>query len=230
MLIEEKHINELYKFTRQHYVEHYDVQTELVDHLANDIEEIWVERPNLSFEEAKKIAFKKFGVFGFMEVVEQKQKQMSKKYWKILWGFMREWFQLPKIMLTLTGVLLSYYLLQFSITKYIFFGVFIIITGYVWVKLRKHKKEMKRKPQKWMLEDMLLLQGNIDAFVLATYPLHFANFVVDQEFTGGVATWLLSIVVTLTVLIIYISVEVIPVKAEKLLEKNYPEYKLSQNV
>lgn len=31
-------IQNLYTFTRQHYVEHYDLQTELVDHLANDIE------------------------------------------------------------------------------------------------------------------------------------------------------------------------------------------------
>ncbi len=56
------------KFTRQHYVEHYDLQTELVDHLANDIEKICEEQPNLSFEQAKTISFKKFGVFGFMDV------------------------------------------------------------------------------------------------------------------------------------------------------------------
>ena len=38
MKLTEEQIQQLYKFTRQHYVEHYDVQTELVDHLANDIE------------------------------------------------------------------------------------------------------------------------------------------------------------------------------------------------
>lgn len=41
MKLTPEQIQELYKFTRQHYVEHYDVQTELVDHLANDIEQIW---------------------------------------------------------------------------------------------------------------------------------------------------------------------------------------------
>ncbi|WP_320240732.1 hypothetical protein [Tenacibaculum sp. 1B UA] len=40
MKLTDQHIEQLYKFTRQHYVEHYDVQTELVDHLANDIEQI----------------------------------------------------------------------------------------------------------------------------------------------------------------------------------------------
>ena len=45
MKLTETQIENLYKFTRQHYVYHYDVQTELVDHLANDIEEIWLETP-----------------------------------------------------------------------------------------------------------------------------------------------------------------------------------------
>ena len=75
-------IQQLYKFTRQHYVEYYDVQTELVDHLANDIEQIWKEQPNLSFEQARDISFKKFGVFGFMDVVEARTNALNKKYWK----------------------------------------------------------------------------------------------------------------------------------------------------
>ena len=40
-----KNIEQLYKFTKDHFVDWYDLQTELVDHLANDIEEIrnfWV--------------------------------------------------------------------------------------------------------------------------------------------------------------------------------------------
>jgi len=55
MKLTSQQIQQLYKFTRQHYVEYYDVQTELVDHLANDIEQIWKEQPNLSFEKARDI-------------------------------------------------------------------------------------------------------------------------------------------------------------------------------
>ena len=65
MKLTSQHIDQLYKFTRAHYVEWYDLQTELVDHLANDIENIWEKEPNLSFDQAKNKAFKKFGIFGF---------------------------------------------------------------------------------------------------------------------------------------------------------------------
>ena len=36
-------IDRLYRFTREHFVEYYDVQTELVDHLASAIEKQWRE-------------------------------------------------------------------------------------------------------------------------------------------------------------------------------------------
>ncbi|WP_440120244.1 hypothetical protein [Tenacibaculum sp. Ill] len=89
MKLTDQHIEQLYRFTRQHFVEHYDVQTELVDHLANDIEQIWEENPTLTFEQARENSFKKFGMFGFMTVVEKKQKQLGKKYRKIIWSYLK---------------------------------------------------------------------------------------------------------------------------------------------
>lgn len=63
----ENQIQQLYKFTEQHYVEWYDVQTELVDHLANGIEHQIGLNPELSFESALNNEFKKFGVLGFLK-------------------------------------------------------------------------------------------------------------------------------------------------------------------
>ena len=100
MKLTPQQIQELYKFTRQHYVEYFDVQTELVDHLANNIEQIWTTRPSFSFEDARDISFKKFGVFGFMDLVDERKKALNKKYWKLIWHFVKDWFQLPKIIFT----------------------------------------------------------------------------------------------------------------------------------
>jgi hypothetical protein len=83
MKLTQEQIDQLYIFTRQHYVEYFDVQSELVDHLANAIETEWQENPKLSFDEALNKEFKKFGVFGFEDVVEQKQKQLTRKYYSL---------------------------------------------------------------------------------------------------------------------------------------------------
>ena len=85
MPLSEKQIEQLYKFTRTHFVEHYDLQTELVDHLANGIESQQSSNPVLTFEEALKLEFKKFGVCGFNDVIQEKTKAMSKRYRELLW-------------------------------------------------------------------------------------------------------------------------------------------------
>ncbi|WP_226789031.1 hypothetical protein [Polaribacter porphyrae] len=144
-------IKALYKFTKKHYVYHYDVQTELVDHLANDIEEIWAENSKISFEQARDKSFKKFGIFGFMDVIEAKQKQMNKRYWKIIWRFTKEWFTLPKA-ITTTLVFLGFYLLfqipfsEFFILSALFIiAIFECINAYKLRKQERLKKKAKRR-------------------------------------------------------------------------------------
>jgi hypothetical protein len=60
-------------------VEWYDLQSELVDHLANAIETQWQENPKLSFNEALNKEFRS-SAFCFMDVVENVVTVLSKKY------------------------------------------------------------------------------------------------------------------------------------------------------
>jgi hypothetical protein len=48
-------IDQLFTFTRQHYVEWCDLQSELVDHLANAIKAQWQENPTFTFDQALNI-------------------------------------------------------------------------------------------------------------------------------------------------------------------------------
>ena len=145
MKLTNQHIEQLYTFTRQHYVEHYDVQTELVDHLANDIEQVLEDKPTLTFEQARDISFKKFGVFGFMDVVEEKQKQLNKKYYKIILSFVKDWFRLPKLIATITLFFFFYTLLTSNLSSIYFMGIWIFYIGYLSIKLYQLKKEVKKR-------------------------------------------------------------------------------------
>jgi len=230
-LIKEQ-IQELYKFTRQHYVEHYDMQTELVDHLANNIEQIWQEQPNISFNRARDISFKKFGVFGFMDVVAERQKALGKKYWKLIWGFAKDWFKLPKIILTA-----FIFIMFFTICKSIYGGYFlagslIVFCIYGLIKAytlnRTLKNRVKITGKKWMLEEMIFRTGMGSFFMI---PLNFSHFVrfTHIEETIIFSNWLAFIyasIFTFMIIVFYIGIEVLPKKAEELLQENYPEYKL----
>ena len=225
-------IQELYKFTRKHYVEHYDVQTELVDHLANDIEEIWVAQPLLSFEGARDKSFKKFGVFGFMNVVEAKQKQLSKRYNKIIWKFMKEWFSLPKIILTFAIFMLFYTLLSLQINEFYFLGIMMIlaiIDVFLASKLTKRaKKRFLEKNKKFLLEEIIFRTGAFSSLLIFSNFFHFSSLI--DEVTSVFGKVLIASLVTLAIIYSYISLIVIPEKAEELLEETYPEYKLAKSL
>ena len=231
MKFSENQIDELYKFTKKHYVYYYDVQTELVDHLANDIEEIWVAQPLLTFEEARDTSFKKFGIFGFMDVVESRQKAMNKRYWKIILRFAKEWFTVPKIIITFSVFLLFFSLLQIKFSEYIFLATLLILItleGINSYKVRKKHKEKEVKKEKiFLLEEMLGTTKNTYTGFTFVNLFNIANL-TRFDFSHLNSYWIfaISIVLTLLCILFYVSNYILPQKAEELLQETYPEYKM----
>ncbi|WP_165731540.1 hypothetical protein [Polaribacter sp. 20A6] len=231
MKFSENQIDELYKFTKKHYVYYYDVQTELVDHLANDIEEIWVAQPLLTFEEARDTSFKKFGIFGFMDVVESRQKAMNKRYWKIILRFAKEWFTVPKIIITFSVFLLFFSLLQIKFSEYIFLATLLILItleGINSYKVRKKHKEKEVKKEKiFLLEEMLGTTKNTYTGFTFVNLFNIANLTrLDFSHLNSYWIFAISIVLTLLCILFYVSNYILPQKAEELLQETYPEYKM----
>ncbi len=96
-----RQVEDLFTFCREHYVYHYDLQLELVDHLASGIEQLWEEDPRLTYTEALWKVFGKFGIYGFAKVRKAKEKTLRKKYMRQQWQYIGEFYKLPKIILTI---------------------------------------------------------------------------------------------------------------------------------
>lgn len=226
----QEQIQELYTFTRKHFVEHYDLQTELVDHLSNGIEEQWKENPHLTFKEALNKEFKKFGVCGFHDVITEKAKAINKKYWKIILGFYREYFRLPKILMILAAIALTYTIVMtFSIEVRKFVlpsGMLICLLPLLGASIR-NKRKYKNLEKKWMLQERIYLYGDI--FQVLPLSIHLFNgingtgvgIMASTYFVLGASIFLVCLIV-----LCYVMVIVIPPKAQELLEETYPEYKL----
>ena len=232
----ENNIQELYKFTQQHYVEWYDVQTELVDHLANGIEVQYQENPNINFEDALNIEFKKFGVLGFSEVVEEKTKALNKYYRRLVWQSFFNYFKLPKLLLTLVVVLVVWQILNVSslvMTIFItlgFFAVFqFVLFRYLIIKSRKNKRIEKQTGKKLLVNKTLLGLGDLlqIANVLLFYPICFTNILTkDFSFLENPTNKLIiaALIVSLSIAL-FISVRVVPNKMLKVVLKQNPHYK-----
>jgi len=229
MKLSEDQIQDLYAFTRKHYVEHYDLQTELVDHLANDIEAMWEEQPKSSYEETKQKAFKKFGIFGFMEPIEQKTKAMNKRYMRYLWTELKKWFEIPQIIITISLFMLFYFLFSTAYVSYFSLGIYIIVGLWCIYKTIHLNRQFRRRKEisnkKWMLEEMIFKQaGGISIVFLSQFynVFHISESIQENTYLLVV----ISALFTLLVLMNYISFELIPNKAEDLLNETYPEFSL----
>jgi hypothetical protein len=228
MKLNKKQIADLMLFTKKHLVEYYDVQLELVDHLANDIEHIWQENPKLTFDEAKQKAFKKFGVFGFQEVVEEKQNTMRRYYWKLFGKIFISFFEIPRILMTLSLMMLFYLIIStISFSKVIVSISFIIIIVLAMTKaLQSHyqlKKKEKQTGIKWLIENTsnalpaILLSIQIFIQLLRIFN---KKTVLDSQLS-----WILSAVfIVFFAISAYIITIRIPQKIQKIIQQQHFNY------
>ena len=226
-------IQDLFTFTRKHFVEWYDLQCELVDHLANDIEKMQTENPKLSFEDARDRSFKKFGVFGFMDVVEDKQKALGKRYFKMVWQEYKTYFIIPKIMLTLGLMILMVLLLRFFQYNP-FFVYFSLLVPFVFVMVKSIlfrqniKKRQYETGRKWLFEDFSF-NGMVGFNMMNIINLSFNLFNISFKHVAWTlqAELSFSIISILLIVFVYVSSDVLPKRFVERLSKEHPEYQLS---
>lgn len=225
-------IDQLYTFTQQHYVEYYDLQTELVDHLANAIEAKMQEQPSRTFDENLHTEFKKFGVFGFMEIIEKRKAALHKKYNGLVWQHFKDFFNFPKLLLTVLLTLAVFTL--FKITNHkeiVLFGIFVALFGFSIYKMiqsrRQQQQNSKQSNKKWLMEEIINQYGNFSVIVFVPFNLITQVYTnVQNIFANDFYIWGLSIIVVLSSFFVFIIFKIIPSKTEAYLIATYPEYKL----
>ncbi len=181
-------IDEIYEFTKRHYVEWYDVQTELVDHLATGIEDQWKNFPHRSFDQALTREFKKFGISGFYDLVEQKTNALNKLYRRQIWIYFKDFFGLPKVIITLFSIWTLYELLNFVRDKknimwtfliaIVLVHLFHIITSKINIRIKQ-----KRTGRKWLVDNILIQLGGMAHFLNIGIWIHFF-FKSDRVWTN----------------------------------------------
>ena len=226
----DQQIDELFQFTRRHFVEWYDLQCELVDHLANDIEELWRDNPKLTFEEVKLRSFKKFGVFGFMNVIDQRRAAMGKRYRQLIWKEYVKYFKIPRIVLTVSSIVILVYLFKLVNHNPVFIGgigLTLFFTPFIYAyKFQKvlHKRREKTG-KKYMFEDTIAGLGGILMYVYIPFET-VAIFIDDVTWTPT-SEILIATFFVLFSLLLYIAVKIVPPQVTSILKKEHPEYKLA---
>jgi hypothetical protein len=202
------------------------VQTELVDHLANGIETQLEENPNLTFESALNSEFKKFGIMGFSEVIEEKTKALNSHYRILVWKYFKAFFKLPKILITLVLIWLIYFTLE-SIDSRLWVVIpFVTLLstvsiGFLYVQSKKVKNLKKATGKKWLFDNVALqLGGLVYGISIVMQVLSFPNVTWN-----AMVNFIFASIIVLFGLAIYISVFIVSPKLRKQMAKQHPEYK-----
>jgi len=223
-------IERLFQFTDQHFVDYYDVQLELVDHLANAIEEQWQENSDKDFETALQEEFKKFGVFGFLEMVEARQAAMQKRYHQLMWKEAKEFLKLPKVVILATAFLVSFTLItQITYGVYILIGILLCLVILFSLRLYKNNKEIKRlrkqsKQKPYLLETLLNHTGQFGAFL--NLPIQLLVLIPKEVEINIWIGIIYGLLITGVTLVFYITLFLLPRKRDEILQEAYPELKM----
>ena len=126
-MLTNEQIEYLFTFCEKHFVKYYDVQVELVDHLASTIEKKMISDSKITFENALEAVYSSFGPKGFTSLIEEKQKLSKKQSRKLFYSIFRDQFKWPKIITFFLFLILIYFFLsaQPSANKYFFTAIFL---------------------------------------------------------------------------------------------------------
>lgn len=232
--LSESQINSLYRFTRAHFVYHFDLQTELVDHMANAIEELQEKQPELTFDDATKIVFKSFGVFGFQDIVEERMHQLTRKYWHIIWSLFKTQFKWPLLLRTVSISMLVFCFLKgfYNWIEQLLIGTFVVVLATLIIRQIQINIQIKKVQQqsgkKWMFETVISQLGGAMMFIYIPLQLVFKTswewFV--GYFDNSLKLGILSILLVGSGILFYLVLFSIPRQLKRHLKVIYPEYSL----
>lgn len=182
--VSQEEVLALHQFCIRHFVSHYDVRLELVDHLASSIENIWAQDPGVSFQAALEKVYAAYGKTGFRKLMREKELVIENTFNNGIFKVLRSFFSWPQVVCLLVLIVLCGYFFKFfgennAYTPTIFcifllsaVFVFFIATAIFFYK----KKKSLTKP---------LLATNI-------YFDHLYLFIIDTAIINKILTFVID--------------------------------------
>ncbi len=180
MTLSKEQIQQLFLFTEKKFVRWYDLQVELVDHLAEKIEAQMEQDATLSFERALGNVYAGFGIFGFAEIVREREKALRKANNKLLWNAVKAEFSWPNLVRSL-AILLAIYTTVFAFglkTMIITYASFYILDLIINSKNFYCWRALKPKNAGSAIKKNLLMLSTLPTFGLL--PFFYFQFLMTH--------------------------------------------------
>ncbi len=176
------------------------------------------ENPDLTPDEAIRITHKEFGIFGFDDVLVERQKSLGNYYYRRLWVHFLHFWKPPQIFMTLlSGIGARYIVFRYDAGWALAVGFGVLFLYWLLLVIRD-RRERKRMPK-------LLFDGiaRSVSFSLLFIPLNLLNvFNVFDETMSLAAKWYIVLAFPVTLVLVLASRRVINESFRDIREQ-YPE-------
>lgn len=163
-------ISEIYDFCRRKDLVYLELRMEMVDHIASKIEDLWLEKPQLSFKEAFAEVYRSFGIFGLSDIAAQQEAKVSKRFWRDFGRELLYWLRPPQVLLSLLLLAAVYFFLsgQLFIVPYV--GLCLMLSVIVYsVALFRRKRALRRQ----LAGEQSVAMGSLNQLGWALYLAYF---------------------------------------------------------
>ena len=166
---------------------------------------------------------------GFSDVIEEKTKALNAHYRKLVWQYFKDFFKLPKIILTVFLVWIYFELFQLMPNKNWMviptFAILFITPTIFFINVSKQiRKTEYHTNKKWLFDSISLqLGGLVHVLSIGLYSAVFFESMTNWPILFQA---LFSLTAVLFGMIIYISIFIVSPKLRKDMAKLHPEYKL----
>jgi hypothetical protein len=134
-MIQQEQVDEIMAFCKAKGVTYYDIQVELVDHIADSIEDLQKSNPTLPFSDALDIAGKQFDNEEFAEIVKSKKRSIEKKMSRSIEKEFLSFFTVPRIMITMLLIVVALTSPYFISGQYRFIPIILILFIVLYITL-----------------------------------------------------------------------------------------------
>lgn len=177
-MLTDEQIQELYAYCKRKSINYYDIQVEIVDHMANAIEAKMEANSSLAFKQALEEVHSSFGSFGLREIVDSKTTAMRQKYRKMRKKLFYTYFTFPKIMLAIM-ILLSVITVDRFLTEYYLVAVIILVALFAVIQFLRVERD-KSKFRRTQHEKLLMTDPQF--FDFSVYYLVFILQILTSFF------------------------------------------------
>jgi len=181
LILNEEEISKLFTFVRSKGVRYIDVSHEIVDHLASAIEEQMNKSETLTFEQALSQVYSVFPITGFYHFVQEKEKALSKFWYKVIKDYAVSYVNSPKILILiglLATIFSAVYVFGQTAAVTVSFVAFLLNLYYIYSDYKYFKNLIVKK------EEYLIFNSYYFRFVNVFFaPFLLFSFIESSFFT-----------------------------------------------